>query len=54
MTEVERDLICQALRRSAGNQTVAARQLGLTKPSLRHRIQALGIDAASFRRTASG
>ncbi len=50
MREVERDLICQALRRNAGNQTLAARQLGLTKPSLRHRIHTLGIDASAFRR----
>jgi two-component system, NtrC family, response regulator PilR len=50
MADAERSLICQALKRSDGNQTLAAQQLGLTKPSLRHRIQVLGIDAASFRR----
>ncbi len=49
MADAERSLISQALKRSDGNQTLAAQQLGLTKPSLRHRIQALGIDAAAFR-----
>ncbi len=34
----------------AGNQILAAQRLGLTKPSLRHRIHTLGIDAAAFRR----
>jgi two-component system response regulator PilR (NtrC family) len=50
MADLERSLICQALQRCDGNQTLAAQQLGLTKPSLRHRIQALSIDASSFRR----
>jgi two-component system response regulator PilR (NtrC family) len=50
MADLERSLISQALKRSDGNQTLAAEQLGLTKPSLRHRIQALAIDAAAFRR----
>ncbi len=46
----ERDLISQVLRRTEGNQTLAAVYLKLTKPSLRHRIQALGIDPSAFRR----
>ena len=50
MVDAERSLICQALKRNDGNQTLTAQHLGLTKPSLRHRIQALGIDAGSFRR----
>jgi two-component system response regulator PilR (NtrC family) len=50
MVDAERSLICQALKRSDGNQTLAAQHLGLTKPSLRHRIQVLGIDTAAFRR----
>ena len=53
MADLERSLICQALQRSDGNQTLAAQHLGLTKPSLRHRIQALGIDATAFRRSQS-
>jgi two-component system response regulator PilR (NtrC family) len=50
VADLERSLISQALKRSDGNQTLAAQLLGLTKPSLRHRIQALGIDTATFRR----
>jgi two-component system response regulator PilR (NtrC family) len=50
MADIERGIIHQALARAEGNQTLAAQHLKLTKPSLRHRIQVLGIDAASFRR----
>jgi two-component system response regulator PilR (NtrC family) len=48
--KLERDLICQALKRTDGNQTAAAAYLKLTKPSLRHRIQALNIDPSAYRR----
>jgi two-component system response regulator PilR (NtrC family) len=51
---LERDVICQVLRRTEGNQTLAAGFLKLTKPALRHRIQALGIDPSVFRRNGSG
>lgn len=51
MRNIECDLICQVLKRSEGNQTLAAQFLKLTKPSLRHRIQTLGIDPAVFRRS---
>jgi len=50
LLDVERDLICEALRRSEGNQTLAAQELNLTRPSLRHRIHTLGIDASAFRK----
>lgn len=50
LADLERDLICKALQAAAGNQTLAAQNLKLTKPSLRHRIQTLGIDPAAFRR----
>jgi two-component system response regulator PilR (NtrC family) len=53
LTDLERSLICQALERSEGNQTLAAQELGLTRPSLRHRIQTLGVDASAFRRNSS-
>ena len=52
LTDLERDIICETLRRCDGNQTLAAQELCLTRPSLRHRIQVLGIDAASFRPNA--
>jgi len=41
------------LKQSDGNQTVAAQHLRITKPSLRHKIQSLGIDANSFRRNGA-
>jgi len=43
LRDVEQSLIEQALRQSGGNQTLAAQRLRLTKGSLRHRLNALGI-----------
>jgi two-component system response regulator PilR (NtrC family) len=51
LADLERNLICKALRTSAGNQTLAAQHLNLTYPSLRHKIQSLGIDPSDFRRS---
>jgi len=53
LQSLERDIICQVLRRTEGNQTLAAVYLQLTKPSLRHRIQTLGIDPSAFRGNVS-
>jgi two-component system response regulator PilR (NtrC family) len=53
LATLEKLLVCQALERAGGNQTVAADYLKLTKPSLRHKIQALGIEPAAFKRGAS-
>jgi two-component system response regulator PilR (NtrC family) len=50
LADLERNLICKALRNSDGNQTLAAQHLSLTYPSLRHKIQTLGIDPSKFRR----
>ncbi len=54
MHNLERDLINQVLKSTEGNQTAAAAYLKVTKPSLRHRIQALGIDPTIFRNNDSG
>ncbi len=43
LEEVERDLIRQALDRSAGNRTQAARDLGLTRNTLLYRMQKYGL-----------
>jgi two-component system response regulator PilR (NtrC family) len=51
LASVERNLICQALEKAGGNQTLAAQRLQLTKPSLRHKIQTLAIDPSRFRDT---
>ncbi len=53
LAEVEKNLICQVLQQTGGNQTATAQRLKLTKPSLRHRIQVLGIDTSEFRRNSS-
>ena len=53
LARIEKDIICQALEQANGNQTLVAQRLKLTKPSLRHKIQTLGIDAAPFRRGGS-
>jgi DNA-binding NtrC family response regulator len=41
--EVEKDLIRQALERTAGNQTRAAEALGLTRDALRYRMKEFGF-----------
>jgi two-component system, NtrC family, response regulator PilR len=51
LASVEKNLICQALQQTGGNQTLAALRLKLTKPSLRHKIQTLAIDTTLFRDT---
>ena len=40
---VERDMISDALKRTAGNATAAARQLGITPRKIRYKIKNLGI-----------
>jgi len=43
LEDVERDLICQAIERAAGNKSVAARLLGLSRDTLRYRLEKFGI-----------
>jgi len=47
--DLERDLVRQALERTRGNQTRAAKLLGMTRDQIRYRIRkfALGIRADS-------
>ena len=40
---MERDLICQALDRADGNKTGAARLLGLSRDTLRYRLEKFGL-----------
>ncbi len=54
LSEVESSLICRALKRADGNQTLAAQHLSITKGSLRHKIHVLQIDPWTFRQTYSG
>jgi len=43
LEELERDLICQSLARAEGNKTGAARLLGLSRDTLRYRLEKYGI-----------
>ena len=47
--DLERSLLVQALKKSGGSQTGAARLLGLSRDTLRYRLEKFGIDAASVR-----
>ncbi len=44
LDEIERELICQALERTAGNKTGAARLLGVSRDTLRYRLEKHHID----------
>ena len=44
LDELERELIAQALERTDGNKTGAARLLGLSRDTLRYRLEKYGID----------
>ncbi len=41
--QLERDLVCQALRRARGNRTRAARLLGWSRHQMRNRIEKFGL-----------
>ncbi len=41
--EVERELVIQALKEASGNQVHAAKMLGITRATLRKRIEKFGI-----------
>lgn len=45
LAEVEKALVCQALERTKGNRTQAARLLGLTRDQIRYKITKHRIDA---------
>jgi transcriptional regulator with GAF, ATPase, and Fis domain len=47
LEEVERDFVRQALERAQGNKSRAAKLLGLTRATLRYRVEKLGLDAGS-------
>ena len=46
LEEVERQLLAQALERSAGNHTQAARLLGINRDQVRYRIEKFGLGTA--------
>ena len=44
--EIERRMVAEALQRAGGNQSQAARLLGMTEQSLRYRIRKYGMEPA--------
>jgi transcriptional regulator with PAS, ATPase and Fis domain len=46
-TELERDLVRQALERAGGNQTRAATLLGMSRDQIRYRVEKFGLAAAA-------
>ena len=51
VNEVERKMVTEALQKSDGNQSRAARILGLTEQSLRYRLRKYGLATRENRRT---
>ena len=49
VADFERHIIASALKRTGGNQSEAAKQLGTTKRILMYRIHKYGIDIHAFR-----
>ena len=41
--ELERDLVVQALTRTGGNRTQAAKLLGMNRDQIRYRIEKFGL-----------
>jgi len=48
--EIERRMVTEALQKAGGNQSEAARKLGLTEQSLRYRLRKYGLDPRNNRR----
>jgi DNA-binding NtrC family response regulator len=46
---MERELFLQAIKLAGGNQVQAARWLGISRLTLRHRLRGLGFDGSTFR-----
>ena len=47
--DTEKMLIKEALKRSFGNQSIAAKLLGINRNTLRSKVRKLKIDSTSFR-----
>jgi transcriptional regulator with GAF, ATPase, and Fis domain len=48
--ELERRMLEEALARAHGNQTIAAKELGLTEQTLRYRMKKYAVDSARKKR----
>jgi Fis family transcriptional regulator len=49
ISQTEKVLIEKALKRSFGNQSIAAKLLGINRNTMRMKIKKLGIDVAEFK-----
>lgn len=49
ISQTEKMLIQEALKRSFGNQSIAAKLLGINRNTLRTKVRKLKIDSKSFR-----
>jgi Nif-specific regulatory protein len=49
LENVERDMICDALKSARGNRAKAARALGITERVMGLRVEQFGIDVRRFR-----
>jgi DNA-binding NtrC family response regulator len=49
--KLERRMVRDALERARGNQSIAARELGLTEQSMRYRLRKYGLEGRRNRRT---
>jgi Nif-specific regulatory protein len=47
---LERDMLMDALKRTDGNMSAAARELGITPRMVRYKVKKLGIDLDAYRR----
>ncbi len=54
LENLERDLVVQALRLTAGNQTRAGRLLGLNRDQIRYRIEKFSLDLDAVKRGEEG
>lgn len=54
VADFEKHIIVSALKRTGGNQSAAAKQLGTTVRILMYRIQKYGIDIHEFRTAHPG
>jgi len=48
-SELERDMVTEAIRRSAGNVSRAARAIGVSRPTMYDLLRKLGVDPAEFK-----
>ncbi len=51
-SELERDMVTEAIRRSAGNVSLAARAIGVSRPTMYDLLRKFGVDPAEYKDVA--